>query len=217
MRRHEITWEDTDEIARRFALSPDLCLFALPALAQNDLYDNGPTNGTIDGWTINFGFAVSDTFNLTSNSTVNGVNFAGWVFPGDVVESVEVAITSSEFGGTTYFDQQISLTQSDCAANQYGFNVCNESGRFSGVALNGGTYWLTLQNAVVNTGDPVYWDENDGPSSSSDNTEGTLPSESFTILGSSGSGTGTTPDPSSLLLFGTGLFGVGARLRRKLF
>jgi hypothetical protein len=87
-----------------------VCLFTLPALAQNDLYDNGPTNGSIDGWTINFGFAVSDTFNLTSNSTVNGVNFAAWLIPGDVLESVNIAITSREFGGTIYFDQQVNFT-----------------------------------------------------------------------------------------------------------
>ena len=48
-------------------------LVALPAMAQNDLYDNGPTNGTDLGWTINFGFAVSDQFTLASNSTVGGI------------------------------------------------------------------------------------------------------------------------------------------------
>ena len=194
-----------------------LCVFALPALAQNDLYDNGPTNGTVDGWTINFGFAVSDSFNLTSNSTVNGLNIAAWLFPGDVMESAEVSLTSNELGGTTYFDQQVNFTQSGCVGNQYGFNVCNEAGTFSGVALNAGAYWLNLSNAVVNTGDPVYWDESDGPSEASNNSVGTLASESFTILGSSGSGTGTTPEPGSLLLFGSGAFAVGAILRRKLF
>jgi hypothetical protein len=86
-----------------------ICLFALPALAQNDLYDDSPTNGTTDAWTINFGFAVSDTFNLTSNSTENGLNFAVWLVPGDVLESVGVLISSEEFGGTTYFDQQLNL------------------------------------------------------------------------------------------------------------
>ena len=193
-----------------------ICLFALPALAQNDLYNNGPTNGTNDAWTINFGFEISDTFTLTSNSTVNGLNFAAWLTPGDTLESVEVAITSSELGGTTYFDQQVNFAQSGCSGNQYGFNVCNELGSFSGVALNAGTYWLNLQNAVVNTGDPVYWDENDGPSLASNDSVGTLGSESFTVLGSSGSGTGTTPEPGSILLFGTGVLGIGAMVRRRL-
>ena len=32
-----------------------LALAAVPASAQ-DLYDNGPINGTIDAWTINFGY-----------------------------------------------------------------------------------------------------------------------------------------------------------------
>jgi PEP-CTERM motif len=194
-----------------------ICLFALPAPAQNDLYNNGPTNGTNDAWTINFGFEISDTFTLTSNSTVNGLNFAAWLTPGDTLESVEVAITSSELGGTTYFDQQVNFAQSGCSGNQYGFNVCNELGSFSGVALNAGTYWLNLQNAVVNTGDPVYWDENDGPSLASNDSVGTLGSESFTVLGSSGSGTGTTPEPGSILLFGTGVLGIGAIVRRRLF
>ena len=43
---------------------------------------------------------------------------------------------------------------------------------------------MNLSNAVVNTGDPVYWDENSGPSLASENSVGTIPSESFTVLGS---------------------------------
>lgn len=189
---------------------------AMPALAQTDLYDDGPTNGTEDAWTINFGFVVSDTFTLANNSTVNGLQFAAWLYPGDVLQSVEVSITTYEFGGTTFFDQQVNFTQTGCALNQYGYNVCVESGSFSGVALNAGTYWVNLQNASVSNGDPVYWDENGGPSSSSEN-EGTIGSESFTVLGTTNSGTGTTPEPGSLLLFATGVLGIGGILRRKLF
>ena len=97
-----------------------VALVAIPALAQNDVYDNGPTNGTVDAWTINFGFAVSDTFTLGASTPVNGVNFAAWLFPGDVLESAEVSITSSEFGGTTYFDGTVNFTQSGCTTNQLG-------------------------------------------------------------------------------------------------
>ena len=199
-----------------------VCLTVTAATAQSDIYDNGPTNGTTDGWTINFGFAVSDSFTFQSNLIVGGVNFAAWVLPGDVLESAEVSITSSEFGGTSYFDQTVNFTQSGCVANQYGYNVCTESGTFLPVSLNAGTYWLNLQNASVNTGDPVYWDENSGPSSASENSIGTIPSESFTLVSGetgtgTGTGTGSTPEPSSIMLFGSGVLGLAGVLRRKLF
>ena len=98
------------------------------------LYDNGAINGTTDGWTINFGFVVSDTFTLSTASTVTGLNFGAWVFPGDTLTSAEVSITSSEFGGTTYSDQVVAFTQQGCTGNQYGYNVCTESGSLTGVA-----------------------------------------------------------------------------------
>jgi PEP-CTERM motif-containing protein len=199
-----------------------LCVaaFALPASA-GVLYENGPINGTTDAWTINFGFVVSDSFTLTSASSVNEVAFGAWLFPGDVLESVEVSFTSDEFGGTTYFDQVVNLTQSNCAGNQYGFNVCLASGDFAGVDLAAGTYWMNLQNAVVDTGDPVYWDENSGvgchsqgcPSLPSQNSLGTIAAEAFSVLGSSGGG--TVPEPGSLLLFGSGVVTSLGMLRRK--
>jgi len=158
----------------------------------NELYDNGPRNGTTDAWTINFGFATSNTFTVSSaGNPVQGMSFGAWLEPGDVLQTVEVQITSSEFGGTTYFDGVLSFTASGCTGNQYGFNVCTETANFSGPTLQPGTYWVNLDNAVVNTGDPVYWDENSGigcdspgcPSEASENTVGTIPSEAFTILG----------------------------------
>jgi hypothetical protein len=102
-----------------------------------------------------------------------------------------------------------------------GFNVCTESATFAGPSLNAGTYWLNLQNASVSTGDPIYWDENSGPSSASENSIGTIPSESFTLLGSGAtsttSTTSSTPEPSSIMLFGSGVLGLAGLLRRKLF
>jgi len=196
-----------------------LCLAAVPAMA--DVYNNGPINGNTDAWTINSGFEVSDTF-TTAGGAVTGLQFGVWAFPGDTVTSVEVSITSQEFGGTTFFDGTVNLSQSGCVSNSFGFDVCTETGSFN-TTLSAGTYWLNLQNANVPSGDPVYWDENSGPSSASQSSVGTIPSEAFTILGSTGvtstttTGTGTTPEPSSIMLFGSGILGLAGVLRRKLF
>ena len=200
-----------------------LCLVAVPAMAQLG-YNNGPINGTTDAWTINFGFVVSDTFTVPDGgSPVNSLIFGAWTFPGDVLLNAEVQITSAEFGGTIYSDQIVSFTQSGCSANQYGFNVCTENGSLSPVNLAAGTYWLNLDNAVVNNGDPIYWDENSGPSSASQNTVGTIPSEAFTIpecVDSQSAPCGPpppAPEPSSIMLFGSGILGVVGLVRRKLF
>ncbi len=199
-----------------------LALGIAHSASAQTLFENGPINGHTDAWTINFGFIVSDSFTISGgNSTVTGMSFGAWLFPGDVLESVELSLTSFEFGGTTYFDQVVKFTASGCFVNNYGYDVCEETASFNGLTLGNGTYWVNLQNAASTLGDPVFWDENSGigchsqgcPSDSSI-PNGTLPSEAFTILGTS-SGTGTTPEPGSLLLFASGIVAVGGMLRRK--
>lgn len=194
----------------------------LPAAAQV-VYENGPINGNVDAWTINFGFIVSDTVTISGgNTALTGLSFGAWLLPGDVLTSVELSITSDEFGGTTYFDQVVNFTASNCFTNNFGLEVCQETGAFAGPNMPNGTYWMNLQNAVASNGDPVYWDENSGigchsqgcPSRPSQNEEGTIAAESFSVLGTPAGG--TTPEPGSLLLFGSGVVGVIGILRRKL-
>jgi hypothetical protein len=198
-----------------------LMLLAAPAMAGT-VYDNGPINGGLDGWTINFGFVISDSFTVsTGNSTINDLAFGVWLFPGDTLTSVQVSLTSDVNGGVTYFDQMVNFTQSGCTLNIFRFDVCTATGSFDGPSLANGTYWLNLQNASVPNGDPVYWDENSGigcmspgcPSMGFANGIGSIPSESFTLYGNP---TGTTPEPSSVLLFGSGILALAGVLRRKL-
>ena len=197
-----------------------IALVGVPAAAQV-VYSNGPTNGNTDAWTFNFGFAVSDTFNVVNaNTSITGLNFAVWFINPGTLDAVELSITSSENGGTSYFDQMLNVTQTGCESNQYGFNICSETISFAGPTLDPGTYWLNLQNGQTDDGNPVYWDENSGPSAASQNGVGSIPSESFTLLGTSTSTTsttGTVPEPSSILLLGSGILALAQGVRRRLF
>ncbi len=205
-----------------------LLVIASPASGQT-LYENGPINGQDLAWTINFGFGIGDTFFLpNNNSTVTGFSFGAWLTPGDVLESAEVSITSEALGGTTYFDQQVNFTQSGCFLNNLSFDVCTEIANFNGPTLSSGTYWVNLQNAISAGGNPVFWDQNNGvgclspgcPSIGSeggpDGMQASIPSEAFSVLGTSG-GNGTTPEPDSLILFATGVVSSVVILRRKFF
>ncbi len=201
-----------------------LILAAVPASAQV-IYNDGPINGNTDAWTINFGWFVGDSFTVSTGiSTITGFSFGAWLYPGDTLETAQLTLESEAGGGTIYFNQVVPFTASGCAMNQYGYNVCDETTSFAGPTLNNGTYWAVLQNATVPSGDPVYWDENSGIGCTSPGCpsetyvpEGSIPAESFTILGTQPSTTGSVPEPSSLMLFASGFFGLTALLRRKLF
>jgi hypothetical protein len=202
-----------------------LCLVVVPATAQT-LYENGPVNGQVDAWTVNFGYSVTDSAQV--NGTVTGFSFWAWLIPGDSISNIQLSIGSAPFG-SDLFNGFVSLTQSNCFGNSFGYNVCDETASFNGPTLNG-TAWFTLQNANVPSGDPVYWDENSGagcsspgcPSQANESAVGSIPSEAFTVSGgttttTSSTTTGTTPEPSSIMLFGSGILGLAGVLRRKLF
>ena len=213
-------------IASLSLLALCLTLAAVPAMAQT-VYSNGAINGNTDAWTVNFGFVVSDTFNVTNNNTtITGGSFGMWLFSGDTLTSAELSITSGENSGTSYFDQTVNFTQGACTANQYGYNVCQENTTFNGPTLNAGSYWLNLQNASVPSGDPVYWDENSGPSSGLGelgwfDSFGSLHGSRAAPAPRTSTTTSTTgtsvPEPSSIMLFGSGILGLAGVLRRKLF
>jgi hypothetical protein len=158
-------------------------------LDGTDIYDNGPPGGQ-NAWGIFGGYVTTNSFRvLTDNTSITGLSFNAWLFPGDTLSSAEVSISSDPFGhGNRFFDQTENFTQGYCY-----YDPSCETAFFSGPTLNNGTYWLTLSNAETKNRNPVNWDQNSGdgcqslgcPSLAMSNSDqiGAIPSESFTILG----------------------------------
>lgn len=195
-----------------------LVLAIAPAMADT-LYDNGPVNGTTDAWTINFGFAVSDTFTCCNGSpgfSIEGVQMGVWLLPGDRVQSVDMAIGEDFFGtDISPFQTLSNPSVEDLGINQYGYDIQIIGFTFPNIHIPCCLTTITFQNAVEgNFGDPIYWDENSGPSEAMENQLGTIPSEAFTLTGTPEGG--TTPEPSSIMLFASGILGLAGVLRRKL-
>ncbi len=197
-----------------------LTLAAVPAFAQQDLYDNGPVNGDTSAWQINFGYAVSDAAKVANVSRSNVKNnIVVWVEPGDTPTSIGWGL------GTTPFSSNVAsgvspLTVTNSFVNSFGYNVDTVSFSMGTLSLSAGNYWVTLENATTADGAPLYWDENSGvgctspgcPSQAQENGVGTIPSETFTLEGSPA---GSTPEPNTLALLGSGFVGLAAFLRRK--
>ncbi len=207
-----------------------LMLAVAPAMADA-LYDNGPPNGTADAWTINFGFSVSVscTDHAHKDWVMRGFHFVYWdASTTDLLTTVDMAIGSTSFGHDIFSGTLSGVTNTFLGTNQYGYALYQADYSFEPIEWSTGGF-VTLSNACTTSGcsvsNPIYWDENSGvgcggddghgegcPSTAYENTLGSIPSEAFTLTGT----IGTTPEPSSIMLFGSGILGIAGILRRRL-
>jgi hypothetical protein len=205
-----------------FALALGLAgAIATPPAYADTLYSNGPSTNNFTGWYIEDGYSIAASFTLSEASTVTGADFNAWLLATRTLSSVDYAITTDPFGGTTEASGTVYPTGILLETNMYGYDIYLESFSISSMDLAAGTYYFQLENAVVPGGDPVWWDINNGPSDAfnnhGENVNGQAGSgsnsTSFNIYGDSNS---VTPEPSSFLLLGSGLAGLAGLLKRKL-
>jgi len=190
-------------------------MVAAPAFAAT-LYSNGPINGTINGFNTCCGLLVTDSFNISSNSTVTGFDGGFWVWAGlgDLPVQVDWSIGTSAFGNTLGSGTAVLSNSLFCSGCWFGnFDIYTSTASGLNVPLLTGTYWLTLQNAITVNGSDMMWDENDGPSMAQQSSLGPIGSEAFNIYGTTQT---TTPEPGTLVMFASGILGLGGVLRRKL-
>jgi len=194
-----------------------VCALALLAMAvvpaSADLYSNGPINGTLAAYDIFGGQSISDSFVLSSASTVTGVDFGAWTGLGDSITSVQWSIGTTP--GDSSLGGGVANTTDVLFSNSNGYTVDTDTFSTGSISLGAGTYYLTLQNSTTASGNSEgFWDINNGPSSgyfdganplANDLSGCTTCSEAFGIQGTGGT---VTPEPGYWALLSVAVVGL---------
>lgn len=208
-----------------------LALSAAPALADTVLYSDGPADGTTNALFMSGPYSsqqgnqtISDQFVASASGNVATLDFTEWV-PTRTTPNTPTSI--AWWLGTTAFGDDIDsgyvaqVNATYWMSNGDGYDVYNvEVTGLAGSLVAGQTYYLTLGEANDSFGTQWdAWDVNDGPATCFV-AFGGVPGgpcgyggETFMLLSNS---TSPTPEPSSLMLLGSGILGMAGVVRRKL-
>lgn len=211
------------------ALLALLCLaLSSVGIAQTVLYDDGPTNGAINGLFIDgpnpgpYNQNISDEFVASGSGIANYMQVGLWVPTGETPTTLSWWLGTSAFSGNLASGTNSSLQYSYLmtTGNWDIYNVTVTG--LSGALTAGDTYYLTLGNGNDSGGDQyVAWDVNNGAAACYVAVGGVeqggcgYGGEAFTLYASSGGG-GTVPEPSSLLLFGSGVLALAGLMRHRI-
>ena len=201
-----------------------LCL-ALTGFAQTTIFSEGPIDGNDNAFFItgpnnpNFLGSVQDISNgfiAAGSSSADTLEFGEWLASGFTPSSIGYELGTSAFGtdvgsGTVAQTTGFGGNSVFLFTNGYGYE-----------------YWLSLSNAADAQGNnsTEAWDIPNGglggPATCNFRQSGTnfgdcgVGGESFTLTLSSTTNTWDVPEPSSIMLFGSGILGLAGILRRKL-
>jgi hypothetical protein len=220
-----------------FFLLTILCL-ALTASAQ--IFSEGPIDGNDNAFFVtgpnlpNFLGSVQDISNgfvAANTSNVLGIEWGEWSVGAPKSFSYELgsAAFGTDVGSGTV--AQNAVNSVFLRTNSFGYGVYDVTVPISSSLMTAGsTYWLSISNATDASADGTQgWDipngGSGGPAICNFRQSGTnfgncgLGGESFTISAACGAGPDCgppVPEPSSILLFGSGILGLAGILRRKL-
>lgn len=209
-----------------------LCLGTLPAMAQQTFFtDLGTGNNVYNcctGWTVSGtgtigeSFTAANLFTSLSSGSVSQIDLAVSYVTGTNSFYASIWTDNNGLPGTELWNEQ-NLSSSQPVGGCCGLVTVTG---ITGLSLTAGQqYFVVIGPESINgtTFEVFDWNNqgvngldlfsNNGGQTWTSNGSGN-PLGAFDILGSSG--TGTVPEPSSLLLLGTGLVGAFSTLRKKL-
>ena len=207
-----------------------LCLALTAYAGTTTFYNDGGIDGhdrdlPVIGPNYPGGIDISNGFVAAASGTPTTLEWGEWSAFAPTSFSYELgsAAFGTDLGSGTV--AQNSSNSVFLFTNSAGYGVYDVKVGITSLAMTAGnTYWLSISNATDAANDGTQnWDVpnggSGGPATCNFRSSGInfgdcgVGGESFTLTGST---LGTTPEPSSILLFGSGILGLAGVLRRKL-